>query len=107
MTSVEDGTIQAANPVSVAGTISVTLHPDRSRYSERPRPGDEVNHLSDQLDGQGKQVTNTMLSQNDTRLPRINFNFASEPQDTHVDASIKLVFVNSRCLHQVFAGQWP
>jgi hypothetical protein len=62
---------------------------------------------SDLLDGQDKDIADTTFGPDNTRCAGINFELPSESKDLDIDAAVKHVLVNPRCLQEVFATQWP
>src|ERR1700732_2552550 len=63
-------------------------------------------HISEQLDGQGKHVTYATLGLNDTRHTRISLKLASKPKNLHIYAAVEHVFMNARYLQEVLSAKW-
>ena len=57
------------------------------------------------LDRQGEDIADAAFGRDDRRRIRTSLQFASQPQDLHIEASIEDVLMDACCLQEMLAGQ--
>src|SRR4030081_2494460 len=64
-------------------------------------------HFSERFDGQREDIPDAALRLDPPRCTRINLQFAPQPQDLDIDASIENILVNSGGLQQMLPRERP